>query len=156
MNHGALLGRRIAFFGAHRGVVRRVARKRRQHGEVILHAIHFGAHQVPVYLFRHAPAGGIDGAQLRLQGAQGGKPARVGGRGVIGNPVAARRLLEGAPFSEQRQQLGIATARRGRLRVKQGLRHHEQGHQRGGHGGGHGNGAPNGAKAEKRHVQMYA
>ena len=105
---GPLLCGRVALVGPNGGVIGRIARERLQDGEVIQHAVHLGAHQVPVHLLTDRPARGIDGGEALLERPQLSESSCVGGRRVIRCPLHAWRLLEGAPGGEQREQLSVA------------------------------------------------
>ena len=70
VNDRPFLRRRIAFGADDRRVVRRVARERLEHAQVVVHAVQFGADQVVIDLLRDRPAGGVDRLEPTLQPPQ--------------------------------------------------------------------------------------
>lgn len=115
MNHRSLFRGRIALVRLDRRVERGVARERLEHGELILHAVHFGAHEMPVHLLGNAPPGGVDGLQAALQCRQRDTSPGRGAGSVVGHSRRTRRRFERAPFGEQAHQLRIGATGSSRL-----------------------------------------
>ena len=129
---GTFFRRRIALFGAHRGVVGRIARPGLQHRQVKLHPVHFGAHQMVIHLFGDRPPTGVDGLESLLQQPQSRAASHIRSRRVVGNAVHARRFFERAPFGKQRQECwvrarcGLLCTKSTRRRARQQGTHEER------------------------------
>jgi hypothetical protein len=114
MDSRPFLGRRVALVRAHRGVVGRVTREGLEDGEMVAHAIHLGAHEVPIHLLRDAPSRRVDRGESSLHRIERGEATRIRRRRVVRDTVEPWRLFEGAPIGEEREELRVGgRARRG-------------------------------------------
>ena len=92
----------IAPAGKHRDVERGIVRPGPQHAVVEVQPVHLGTDDVPVDLLRDRPAGPIDRGQTSLEGGERFVLRGHCRSGVVRHSVNDARLLEFAPFLEQR------------------------------------------------------